>query len=153
MTSALTIRPLQPQDYAAWRVLWDDYNAFYGRSGPTALAENITETTWQRLLNANEPVHGLVAESAGAIVGMTHHVFHRSTTRLMDVCYLHDLYTLPHLRGQGIGRRLIEAVYEAARQLGSSRVYWTTKPGNAAARILYDKVAKDVGFMIYSQEI
>jgi GNAT superfamily N-acetyltransferase len=72
---------------------------------------------------------------------------------LNDICYLQDLFTVEHMRGRGIGRRLIEAVYEAAREAGSSRVYWQTQVGNEAGRALYDKVAKHLGFIVYSHEV
>jgi GNAT superfamily N-acetyltransferase len=153
MPSQLIVRPLAAIDYDGWRPLWDGYNAFYQRSGPTALPEDITQATWNRFLDPAEPVHGLVAEQAGRIVGLAHTVFHRSTTRLHDVCYLQDLFTAPELRGLGIGRRLIEGVYESARAAGSSRVYWQTQAGNAAGRALYDKVAKHLGFIVYSHEL
>jgi GNAT superfamily N-acetyltransferase len=98
-------------------------------------------------------VHAFVAEESGSIVGLTHYLFHRSTTRLHDVCYLQDLFTAPHLRGLGVGRMLIHAVYDAARQAGSSRVYWATHTGNAAGRTLYDKVGKHLGFIVYAHEL
>jgi len=147
------IRPLKQSDYDGWRVLWDGYNAFYGRSGATALAEEITRATWQRFLDPSEPVHALVAEESGQVVGLAHYIFHRSTTRFNDVCYMQDLFTAERMRGQGIGRRLIEEVYCAAREVGSSRVYWQTLNTNAAGRALYDKVAKHIGFIVYSHEL
>ena len=153
MSNPLTIRPLASSDYDGWRPLWDGYNAFYQRSGPTALPEPITQATWHRFLDPAEPVHALVAEQSGRIVGLAHYLFHRSTTRLHDVCYLQDLFTAPDLRGHGIGRRLIEGVYAAARDAGSSRVYWHTQTGNAAGRALYDKVAKHLGFIVYTREL
>ncbi|WP_075795950.1 GNAT family N-acetyltransferase [Massilia putida] len=153
MPSQLIVRPLATSDYEGWRPLWDGYNAFYQRSGPTALPEAITQATWNRFLDPAEPVHALVAEQAGRIVGLAHIVYHRSTTRLHDVCYLQDLFTAPEMRGLGIGRRLIEGVYEAARNTGSSRVYWQTQAGNAAARALYDNIAKHQGFIVYSHEL
>jgi GNAT superfamily N-acetyltransferase len=153
MSSQLTVRPVATSDYEGWRPLWDGYNAFYQRSGPTALPEAITHATWNRFLDPAEPVHALVAEQAGRIVGLAHIVYHRSTTRLHDVCYLQDLFTAPEVRGLGIGRRLIEGVYEAARNAGSSRVYWQTQAGNAAARALYDNIAKHLGFIVYSHEL
>ena len=92
MSPSFNIRSITRQDYDDWRPLWDGYNAFYGRSGPTALAEQITSATWERFFNANEPVHALVAEDEGRVVGIAHYLFHRSTTRLHDVCYLQHLY-------------------------------------------------------------
>ena len=150
----ITIRPLLPSDYAGWRPLWDGYNAFYGREGTTALPEPITAKTWERFLNPDEPVHAMVAtDHRDHIVGLVHYLFHRSTTRLTDVCYLQDLFTVPALRGRGVARRLIEAVYEAARAAGSTRVYWQTQESNSTARTLYDKVAKFGGFIVYVHEL
>jgi hypothetical protein len=48
--SAAIIRPVAPADFEQWLPLWEGYNAFYGRSGATALPEPITQTTWQRRL-------------------------------------------------------------------------------------------------------
>ncbi len=154
LSEPVAIRPVEPSDYAGWRPLWDGYNAFYGRSGPTALAEEITQATWARFLDAAEPVEAMVAaEASGRLVGLVHCVYHRSTSRLQPVCYLHDLFTDASQRGQGIGRRLIEAVYERARLAGSSRVYWHTQEGNAAARQLYDRLARHAGFIVYAREL
>jgi len=133
--------------------LWDGYNAFYGRQGQTALDLNITQTTWARFLNDNDPVHAFVAEQNGQLIGLVHFIFHRSTTRLNDVCYLQDLYVNQAIRGAGVGRQLIKAVYDAAQTAGSTRVYWQTQDSNAAGRALYDKVAKHLGFIVYSHEV
>lgn len=153
MFEQFTIRDIERKDYDDWRVLWDAYNVFYGRSGPTALAEEITLATWERFFESSEPVHAFVAEASGRVVGLAHYLFHRSTTRLHDVCYLQDLFTSEQLRGKGLGRGLIEAVYEAARQVGSSRVYWQTQTTNVTARLLYDKVARHDGFIVYAHEL
>jgi GNAT superfamily N-acetyltransferase len=149
----VVVRPIRREDRAQWRPLWDGYNAFYGREGATALPDEITAATWERFFNADEPVHALVAELDGRIVGITHYLFHRSTSRLGDICYLQDLFTEEALRGKGIGRALIEAVYVAARAAGCSRVYWQTQSTNAVGRALYDKVAAHRGFIVYSHEL
>jgi len=153
VTERLTVRSVLRGDYPSWRPLWDDYNAFYGRDGQTALPESITATTWERFFDPAEHVHALVAERDGQIVALAHYLFHRSTTRLHDVCYLQDLFTASHVRGLGVGRRLIEAVYEAAHAAGSSRVYWQTQAGNDAGRALYNRVAEHKGFIVYAREL
>lgn len=152
-SSPITLRPLLPSDYAGWRPLWDGYNAFYGREGKTALPEAITAKTWERFLNPDEPVHAQVAVADDQIVGLVHYLYHRSTTRLADVCYLQDLFTVPAMRGRGVARRLIEAVYQEARAAGATRVYWHTQESNSTARMLYDKVAKFTGFIVYIHEL
>lgn len=154
MTAApLRIRAIAVSDYAQWRPLWDGYNAFYGRAGETALPEAITACTWERFFDPAEPVFALVAESDGEVVGLAHYLFHRSTTRIEPVCYLQDLFTRNDLRGRGVGRRLIEAVYVRAGEAGARRVYWQTQAGNAAGRALYDKVARHLGFIVYTHEL
>jgi GNAT superfamily N-acetyltransferase len=151
--STLLVRPAAPGDFAAWKPLWDGYNAFYGRHGESALPAHITQTTWERFLDPAEPMFALVAEDQGQIVGLAHCVFHRSMTRIEPVCYLSDLFTLESRRGRGIGRLLIEAVYEHAGSAGASRVYWQTHETNAAGRLLYDKVAQHLGFIVYTKEL
>ncbi len=149
MSSDLIVRPLASNDYPQWRPLWDGYNAFYGRAGEAALAEEITAATWQRFFDAYEPVHALVAERDGALLGLVHYLFHRSTTTIEPNCYLQDLFTSEAARGQGVGRALVAAVYERARAAGGGRVYWLTHETNRAARALYDKIADDTGFILY----
>ena len=147
------IRAVAAGDFDQWKSLWDAYNAFYGRTGPTALPEEITRATWSRFFDANEPVHALVAESSGRIVGLAHYLFHRSTTQLAPVCYLQDLFTVEESRGKGVGRALIEAVYERAREAGAKRVYWQTHETNATAMRLYEQVAERSGFIVYRREV
>lgn len=148
----VVVRDVDRSDRAQWQVLWDEYNAFYGRSGVTSLDPAVTDLTWARFFDPAEPVHCLLAADADRLVGLAHYLFHRSTTRAADVCYLQDLITLAPLRGKGIGRMLIEAVAGAARQAGCSRVYWQTKVDNCTARSLYDKVAEYTGFIVYTKD-
>ncbi|RDI99139.1 GNAT family N-acetyltransferase [Dyella solisilvae] len=147
--NALVVRDIAPSDFEAWKPLWDGYNAFYARSGATALPEAITLSTWARFFDADEPVHALVAERDGQLLGLAHYLYHRSTISIGNNCYLQDLFTVEAARGMGVGRALIEAVYEHARQAGSPRVYWQTHESNATAMQLYDKVAEKSGFVVY----
>jgi GNAT superfamily N-acetyltransferase len=153
MLESIVVRPIERRDYANWRVLWDGYNAFYGRVAATALPEAVTAATWDRFFSEREPVHALVATTEERVVGIAHYLFHRSTTRLNDVCYLQDLFTAEHFRGRGVGRALIVAVYDAARLAGSPRVYWQTHSSNTAGRVLYDKVALHRGFIVYDHDL
>ena len=150
MPDILRIRPITPDDQPAWSPLWDGYNAFYGRAGSTALPHAITGVTWQRFLDPAEPMFALVAEQGDQLLGLAHYLFHRSTTRIELTCYLQDLFTVEAARGKGVGRALILGVYAAARAQGIRRVYWQTHEGNAAGRLLYDKVALHAGFIVYS---
>jgi GNAT superfamily N-acetyltransferase len=147
------IRPVAAADFAQWLPLWDGYNASYGREGPSALAAEITRETWLRFLDPGEPVHALVAEARGQLLGLAHYLFHRSTIRIEPVCYLQDLYTTGNARGRGVGRALIGAVAARARAAGTPRLYWQTHESNHAARRLYDRVAERSGFIVYRHEL
>ena len=149
----LIVRPIAQGDHNGWRPLWDGYNAFYGREAATALPEANTRMTWNRFFDPAEPVHALVAERDGRIVGIVHYLFHRSTTMIGLNCYLQDLFTDAQVRGGGIGRALIDGVYAAARTGGAERVYWHTHETNATARRLYDQVAANGGFIVYGKAV
>ncbi|HEX5867701.1 MAG TPA: GNAT family N-acetyltransferase [Beijerinckiaceae bacterium] len=148
MPSRLIIRPVVPSDLDQWELLWEGYNRFYRRTVPA----EVTRMTWSRFFDAYEPVHALVAEE-GRLLGLVHYLFHRNTAMIPPACYLQDLFTDEAARGQGVGRALIEAVYDKARDAGSPRVYWQTHETNLTAMKLYDKVAERSGFVVYRRSL
>ncbi len=143
--SEIEIRRLHRSERAAWEPLWNGYLAFY----KTSVSEQVTQATWDRLHDPDEPMYVLGAWLDGNLVGIVHYIFHRSTWTIGDYCYLQDLFTAEAARGKGAGRALIEAVYDRAREAGASRVYWLTQEDNATARALYDKLADRPGFIQY----
>jgi GNAT superfamily N-acetyltransferase len=153
LSEAVRIRAVHPADFQQWKQLWDGYNAFYGRSGDSALPPEVTLTTWARFFDSYEPMHALVAEASARIVGLAHFLYHRSTIQIPPTCYLADLFTVDAVRGQGVGRALIGAVYEHAELAGSPRVYWQTHETNSVAMLLYDHVAERSGFVVYRRSV
>jgi GNAT superfamily N-acetyltransferase len=145
---SVVIRDVASADRPQWDLLWKGYLEFYRVTIPDA----VTDTTWSRFFDRAEPVNCMVAEDDGKLAGLVHYVFHRNTWMVEDVCYLEDLFTSPDARGKGVGRRLIEAVYDKAKAAGASRVYWVTHETNKQAMILYDKVAKKPGFVQYRKD-
>ena len=149
MSDDIRIRAVARDDYDEWLPLWQGYNAFYGRSGATAVAPAITAATWGRFFDAYEPLWALVAEREGALVGLVHFLYHRHTNMIAPTCYLEDLFTAETARGRGVGRALIEAVYARAKADGLTRVYWHTHESNETAMRLYNQVAERPGFVMY----
>lgn len=142
------VRPLTRNDEADWRRLWRDYLAFY----ETGVDETVYSTYFERLLGSDpHDFHGLIAEADGRAVGLAHYLFHRHGWKLENVCYLQDLYADPDVRGQGVGRALIEAVYAAADAEGAPGVYWLTQDFNETARRLYDRIGVVTPFIRYSR--
>ena len=144
----LAVRAIRPQDKPQWRKLWHAYLAFY----ETTLPDAMYELQFKRLLS-NDPrdFNGLVAEVDGVLVGLTHFVYHRHGWKVEDVCYLQDLFADPSVRGTGVGRALIEAVYKAADDAGAPAVYWNTQDFNAQARQLYDRIGVKTPFIKYTR--
>jgi GNAT superfamily N-acetyltransferase len=139
------IEPLRVSERSRWEVLWADYQRFYG----VTLTAAVTEYTWQRIHDGR--IHGLGARnSAGSLVGIVHFLFHEDTWSTERACYLQDLYVEPSARGTGCAAQLIAAVAAAARSAGVSPPYWLTHESNAVARRLYDRVAKNHGFIQYT---
>jgi GNAT superfamily N-acetyltransferase len=143
------IRPLSGVDFAAWRPLWQGYLAFY----KTVVGDDVTRTSFARLTGDHPAMGGFLAwqggKDNGKAVGMVNWIMHPSTWTDGDYCYLQDLFVSPDLRGGGVGKQLIDAVYTAARERGCSRVYWLTHESNTDAMKLYDKVAARSGFVQY----
>ena len=138
----MEITKFGPEDRLRWTELWTDYLAFYH----TVLPDAVFELTWTRLLQDKE-LHGLAARMDGRVVGLTHFLFHSSAWTLTPVCYLQDLFVAEATRGHGVARALIEAVAMRARASASTRMYWLTQDHNATARLLYDRLAKNSGFI------
>jgi len=144
----VTIRELRPGDRDEWQTLWTAYLEFYKSS----VADVVYDTTFARLLgNDPQDYTCFVAEHDGKLVGLTHFLFHRHNWRIENVVYLQDLYAVPEARGLGVGRALIEAVYEAADAAGCPSVYWTTQDDNVTAQRLYDRIATKTNFFKYQR--
>ena len=142
------VRPLTAADKPEWARLWRAYLAFY----ETELPQDVYDTYFDRLLGADpQDFHGLIAEIDGQPVGLTHYVFHRHGWKIENTCYLQDLYADPGVRGQGVGRALIEAVYQAADAAGAPSVYWLTQDFNEDARKLYDRIGRLTPFIKYAR--
>ncbi|MDP5086771.1 MAG: GNAT family N-acetyltransferase [Yoonia sp.] len=147
-TTPVTIRPLQHSDHAAWQRLWTGYLTFY----KTTLPDSVYDSTFARLLGDDPQDYScLIAEQGGAPVGLAHYLFHRHCWRIENVCYLQDLYADPAVRGTGVGRKLIEAVYDAADKAGTKAVYWLTQDDNHTGRQLYDRVGQVTNFIKYQR--
>lgn len=136
----IDIRPPTAADYPAWRRLWDQYLGFLGAQVP----EQVTRTTWSRILDRRPEVFARLAERDGQVVGFAVCVLHMGTWTTDPICYLEDLCVDREIRGNGVGHALIEDLLALAKAGGWSRLYWHTGADNVRARRLYDRfVAAD----------
>ena len=147
MTTNYSVRPLAAKDKAVWLPLFKGYIEFYKSS----VADDVIETTWQRLMSGQEGFHigFVVVDDSDRPFGLAHILFHRSTWSPTWYCYLEDLFVDPARRAKGAGRALIEATYREADSRGCTRTYWATQEFNYRARGLYDQVATKSPFIQY----
>lgn len=144
----MEVRPPSAADEAEWRRLWTAYLEFYKATVP----ESVYRTTWQRLHSGAEfEPRCLLAVVKTRPVGLVHFIQHRTCWSEKNNCYLQDLYVDPELRGTGLGRVLIEAVYREADSQGITNVYWMTHETNLVGQRLYDRIARKTGFIEYER--
>lgn len=150
-SGGVAIRPLEAGDRAGWERLWVGYHA-HGRFGGPPPPAAVTDATFARLLG-DDAMRALVAVQDGGLVGIVHAVFHPVTSSDKPVCFLNDLFVAETARRHGVGRRLIDALYDLARSEGALRVYWHMQVDNRTAAELYDKVASRSGHTVFRKTL
>jgi len=147
-TKSFEIRELSEGDFFNWKILWNEYLKFY----QTSVEDLVYETTFKRLISIHHlSQNALVAAQDNELVGLVHYIYHPHNWKVVDVCYLQDLFVLPTIRGTGVGRALIESVYLASDKNKTSTVYWLTQDSNKQARKLYDNIASVTSFIKYNR--
>ena len=142
----ITLHAITAADRAEWARMWRAYLDFY----ETALPQAAYDTLFARLLAPGpDGPFGRIARVEGQPAGLVHYLFHAHCWKPEGVVYLQDLFADPQLRGRGVGRALIEAVYAEADAAGRPSVYWMTQTHNATARRLYDRIGVPTAFMRY----
>ena len=139
------IRPAQQRDEPRWRELFDAYTRFYEREPDDGIAKH----AWSRIHDPKSPVYAAVAEIDGRVVGIINYLLHESTGSFQPVCYLQDLFVDPDVRGQGVGKQLIDWLVGQMKAHRWSRLYWSTRETNYPARALYDQYTPHSGFLRY----
>jgi hypothetical protein len=83
----MIIRALDRKDPPHWERLWFEYLAFY----ESAVPDEVTAATFERLLDPQEPMFSYVAVRDDQLVGLVQCVLHRATWTTAHYCYLEDL--------------------------------------------------------------
>jgi ribosomal protein S18 acetylase RimI-like enzyme len=130
----LRVRPAGPADAEAVGRLLDAFNREYDEPtpGPERLAARIRE-----LLAGGDTA--VLVGGAGPD-GLAVLRFRAGLSTAALECYLAELYVVPPLRGRGLGRVLLEAAMELARERGADRMDLGTSEDDIAARALYERL-------------
>ncbi len=99
---------------------------------------------FRRFLAPSEDGRLLAArDEAGAILGYACLYWHLSSLAARETVLMNDLFVTPEARGRGVGRTLIEASADVARERGAAWLEWATAPDNHTAQRLYDSMTSE----------
>jgi ribosomal protein S18 acetylase RimI-like enzyme len=132
--SEIHVRQATAEDAAAIARLLRDFNLEYDE--PTPDVETLTATV-RRLLVESEIVVLLAGDGPD---GLSLFRFRPALWADGSETYLQEFYVIPNLRGQGIGRRLLEQTIEFARAAGAAGIDLNTGETDTAARNLYESM-------------
>jgi ribosomal protein S18 acetylase RimI-like enzyme len=132
--SQIQVRRAGVEDAAEIARLLRDFNLEY--SEPTPEVEELAKTI-ARLLEEDEITVFLAGEEPD---GLSLFRFRPGIWSSGAEAYLQELYVVPELRGRGIGRALLRATIELARERGADGIDLNTAETDTAARTLYESM-------------
>jgi GNAT superfamily N-acetyltransferase len=140
MATELEIAPIKVEEFEELLPLIAAYQRFYEVEG---IDETRNRAFFRRFLAPSEDGLLLGARRDGRLLGYTCLYWHFSSTEAVESVLMNDLYVSEEARGQGVGRALIEATTEVARERGVPFVEWSTAPDNHTAQRLYDSTGAE----------
>ncbi len=98
--------------------------------------DNPIDPRWTAEFLADSRHHLAVAIDGDMVVGMASAVHYVHPDKPPEL-WINEVGVAPTHRTQGIGRRLLDALFERGRALGCRQAWVATEPGNLPARRLY----------------
>lgn len=135
MPSEIEIAPIHVDEFEELLPLIAAYQRFYEAE---PVDEERNRSFFRRFLAPSEDGLLLGARQEGGLVGYACLYWHFSSLEATESVLMNDLYVAEEVRGQGVGRALIEATAEIARERGVPFVEWSTAPDNHTAQRLYE---------------
>lgn len=140
MPAEVEIAPVSTEEFEELLPLIAAYQRFYEVA---EIDEERNRAFFRRFLAPSEDGLVLGARSGGALVGYACLYWHFSSLEATESVLMNDLYVAEQARGKGVGRALIEATAEVARERGVPIVEWSTAPDNHTAQRLYDSTGAE----------
>ncbi|HEX7278501.1 MAG TPA: GNAT family N-acetyltransferase [Solirubrobacterales bacterium] len=140
MAAEVEIAPITAGEFEELLPLIAAYQRFYEAE---EISDNRNRGFFRRFLAPSEDGLLLGAHSEGRLIGYACLYWHFSSTQATETVLMNDLFVDESARGQGVGRALIEATAEVARERGAPSVEWSTAPDNHTAQRLYDSTGAE----------
>jgi GNAT superfamily N-acetyltransferase len=140
MAAEVEIAPIAGEELEELLPLIAAYQRFYEVA---EIDEGRNRGFFRRFLAPSEDGLLLGARSEGRLVGYACLYWHFSSLEATECVLMNDLYVDESTRGQGVGRALIEASADVARERGVPFVEWSTAPDNKTAQRLYDSTGAE----------
>jgi GNAT superfamily N-acetyltransferase len=141
VAAAAQVSPVREEEFEALLPLIAAYQGFYEVED----ADRDRNRSFFRRFLAPSEVGLLLAarEEGGEILGYACLYWHFSSTKAAETVLMNDLFVVPEARGRGVGRALIEASADVARERGAAWLEWATAPDNHTAQRLYDSMTSE----------
>lgn len=140
MAAEVEIAPIAVEEFEELLPLIAAYQRFYEAE---EISDERNRAFFRRFLALSEDGLLLGAHSEGRLIGYACLYWHFSSLEACECVLMNDLYVEEGVRGQGVGRALIEASAEVARERGVPFVEWSTAPDNQTAQRLYDSLGAE----------
>lgn len=138
-TSQHLIRPIQPEDNRVMAEIVVAILQEFGCVGPGYASSDPEIHNLYESYSADSSQYMVIADENNTIVGGGGYSRLKGTTESDAICELQKLYFKPELRGQGLGKQLLESLIDHAHQAGYKRMYLETVPQMKSAISLYQK--------------
>lgn len=140
MPLEVEIAPVSAEHYEALLPLIAAYQRFYEVED---IDDGRNRAFFRRFLAPSEDGLLLGARAEDRFRGYACLYWHFSSTIAAEVVLMNDLFVEPEDRNRGIGRALIEASRDVARERGAAHLQWATAPDNHTAQRLYDSTGAE----------
>jgi GNAT superfamily N-acetyltransferase len=140
MPTGARVEPISPQQLEALLPMIASYQRFYEVED---IDEERNRAFFSRFLAPSEDGMLLGAWRAGELVGYACLYWHFTSLVPAQTVLMNDLYVAEAQRGEGIGRALIDASAQVARERGAHHLEWATAPDNKTAQRLYDSTGAE----------
>ena len=141
MAEGVEVSPLREEEFEALLPMIAAYQGFYEVDD---IDHERNRHFFGRFLAPSDDGLLLAArEESGTIVGYACLYWHFSSLAAQETVLMNDLFVTPEARGRGVGRTLIEASADVARERGAAWLEWATAPDNHTAQRLYDSMTSE----------